>query len=503
MADLAGAIWAGITWDDLPTVGSGGLFRSAWSFLLGERQQGRALSTIDELFRSFAQANPDVTDDESRAAFAACIERIESEGLIRRLHFGGLVLLQAELLDDHAQTMLLAARARPGGLGSISEYEALTRQLGRADEESSSDPAQPGVLRIAAVEELLRQEIVLREAGEREATLTFPSEVTMRRPDFPGVQLKVTFAFEGAPQAVYARLAVRLAHSGLFLKAGLWRDTAVYGTAGGGMCGVYLGEPAEGRGELNVFCDERAAPGASSHFEAYVADYLDSMAVPGTRYRIPACEVCDSRQDAAVVRRMLDRGGAYVFCSNCGSRISLLDEEPSADTVAAVAEMKRNAEEQRDREVTAMQLRGKAETADFDVYLCYNAKDRDAVMAIGDRLKERGILPWLDIWEIRPGLRWQEHIERSIESIKSAAVFIGSGGAAPWRVLETEAVLKRFAADNRPVIPVLLEGNRGSPRLPVYMRSRHLVDLRDLTSDPFDELVREISASGPGQPPEQ
>jgi hypothetical protein len=31
-----------------------------------------------------------------------------------------------------------------------------------------------------------------------------------------------------------------------------------------------------------------------------------------------------------------------------------------------------------------------------------NSPDKKQVMAIGERLKERGILPWLDIWEIRP-----------------------------------------------------------------------------------------------------
>lgn len=501
IAELAEAIRTGIAWDALPVVSSSNMFTSVWRFVLNERDQGRALSTLDELFRSFAQAQPDVTDDdESRAAFETCIGRVESQGLIRRLHFGGLVLLQAELLDDYVQTMLLAARAEPDGLGFISEHEALNRRLEWADEELYGDPAQRGLLRIAAVEELLQQEIVLREINEQGEALTFPSEVTRRHPDLPGVQ--VTFAFEGAPQAIYARLAVRLAHSGLFRKAGLWRDAASYTATAGGMCGIYLREFEEGRGELAVFRDEQAAPQVSSQFEAYVADYLDSWAGPGIRYRIPTCQVCDYSQEAEAVRRRLDQGSTFTFCPNCGNRVSLLDEEPSTDTAAAVAEMKRNAEDQRDREVGATRLRGKIETSDFDVFLCYNAKDRQAVTAIGDRLKERGILPWLDVWEVRPGMRWQEELERRIKLVRSAAVFISPGSAGPWQSLEIEGLLTQLSRRSLPVIPVILEGRAGNPRLPGFLRTLNAVDMRNPVPDPFDQLVWGITGTRPGADPD-
>ena len=75
---------------------------------------------------------------------------------------------------------------------------------------------------------------------------------------------------------------------------------------------------------------------------------------------------------------------------------------------AAVAEMNRSADERRDQAAAALQLKGKIETGDYDVFLCHNSRDKEQVVAIGERLKERGILPWLDIWEIQPGRRWQQ-----------------------------------------------------------------------------------------------
>ena len=38
-----------------------------------------------------------------------------------------------------------------------------------------------------------------------------------------------------------------------------------------------------------------------------------------------------------------------------------------------------------------------ARTEHYDVFLCYNHKERDAVMAIAEQLKERNIKPWIDI----------------------------------------------------------------------------------------------------------
>src|ERR1022692_252940 len=77
-------------------------------------------------------------------------------------------------------------------------------------------------------------------------------------------------------------------------------------------------------------------------------------------------------------------------------------------------------------------------TGDYDVFLCYNSRDREHVLAIAKRLKERGILPWLDIWEIRPGTRWQKELQKNLKFVKSAAVFIGARGAGPWQELEAE-----------------------------------------------------------------
>jgi TIR domain len=63
------------------------------------------------------------------------------------------------------------------------------------------------------------------------------------------------------------------------------------------------------------------------------------------------------------------------------------------------------------------------------------------VQKIGERLQEEEILPWLDVWELRPGMPWQPALEEQINSIKSAAVFVGKSGRGPWQDMEIYALL--------------------------------------------------------------
>jgi hypothetical protein len=133
----------------------------------------------------------------------------------------------------------------------------------------------------------------------------------------------------------------------------------------------------------------------------------------------------------------------------------------------------------------------------YDVFLCYNSKDRRHVAAIAQRLRERGIRPWFDIWEIPPGARWQKELEKHLILIRSAAVFIGPKGTGPWQELEVESMLLHLARRGRPIIPVILDGRRGRPRLPAFLNLWHVVDMRERDPDPFEQLVWGITRQKP------
>ncbi|MCP4701561.1 MAG: toll/interleukin-1 receptor domain-containing protein [Gammaproteobacteria bacterium] len=138
-------------------------------------------------------------------------------------------------------------------------------------------------------------------------------------------------------------------------------------------------------------------------------------------------------------------------------------------------------------------------TNDFDVFLCHNSEDKPAVKQIGEELKKQGILPWLDEWELRPGLPWQPELEKQIKNIKAAAVFVGDSGMGPWQEQELNAFLREFVKRQCPVIPVLLPNAPKQPDLPVFLSGMTWVDFRAAASNPLQRLCWGITGKrGPG-----
>ncbi|MBV9617085.1 MAG: TIR domain-containing protein [Ktedonobacteraceae bacterium] len=134
-------------------------------------------------------------------------------------------------------------------------------------------------------------------------------------------------------------------------------------------------------------------------------------------------------------------------------------------------------------------LQEKIRAGKFDVFLCYNSVDREAVKNVGNNLKAQGILPWMDIWELRPGFPWQRAVEQQIRTSKSAAVFVGKNELGPWHRTEMEALLQQFQKRNCPIIPVLLPDATREQDLPVFLDGMSWVDFRRQDLDPLEELI--------------
>ncbi|MFL5591536.1 MAG: toll/interleukin-1 receptor domain-containing protein [Ktedonobacteraceae bacterium] len=195
-----------------------------------------------------------------------------------------------------------------------------------------------------------------------------------------------------------------------------------------------------------------------------------------------------------IVQSRLNLGLNWLNCPVCDQRISLLDREQplTAAPSPAVQQMDRAADTQRDRATAQTILEGKIKTGDFDVFLCHNGEDKLAVKEIGERLKERGILPWLDEWELQPGLPWQPLLEQQIKQIKSAAVFVGKNGRGLWQDMELYAFLRKFTkreGQKSPVIPVILPDCENAPELPTFLESMTWVDFRKQDPDPLERLI--------------
>ncbi len=108
---------------------------------------------------------------------------------------------------------------------------------------------------------------------------------------------------------------------------------------------------------------------------------------------------------------------------------------------------------------------------------------------IGEQLKEAGILPWLDEWELQPGQPWQDELERQIKQVKSVAVFLGPSGRGPWHNAEMRAAIDQFNTRECPVIPVILPDREGDPEWPLLLQSMHAIDFREPDPEPLKQLI--------------
>ena len=137
----------------------------------------------------------------------------------------------------------------------------------------------------------------------------------------------------------------------------------------------------------------------------------------------------------------------------------------------------------------------------FDVFLCHNSEDKPAVREISKKLAEKNIKPWLDEDQIRPGTSWQTALGQQIESIKSAAVFVGESGLGPWQNQEIQALLSQFVKRQCPVIPTVLPSAKATPDLPWTLGNLNWVDFRVTDLDPLDRLVWGITGEKPRDQP--
>ncbi len=493
--DLIATIQDSIEWEALPKVSSTELFQQIKGFLVDEKEAGRLLSTREDLYRAFLKTEdaPAETDDLP-AQFETCIGRVEARDLIRCLKFGDLVLLQPELLDAYASAMVNAAKDEPDGLGYLPEEVALAGTFPVSEDERIGNKEQEKLLLLATVEEMLAREIALREQTEDGLLLVFPSQFTREHPDMPEVEgQSVVLRFEGAILSVYATLAVRLSHSGIFNRDKMWRNAATYKANVGGICGMFFRELQEGEGELTLFFDPAASGQTQFQFEEYIHTHLKRRAIRDSiqRRRIFVCLECDTSITARQAELRRERGHNSIRCNVCDTEVSLLDrEERLAEApVSVVHEMDEAADAGRDLATAQIVLQGKIETGDFDVFLCHNSEDKDAVKEIGEQLMARGILPWLDEDELPPGRPWQRLLEEQIEQIKSAAVFVGEEGIGPWQQMELEAFLREFNRRGCPVIPVILPNAPKKPELPIFLRGMTWVDFRKIETKPLDRLI--------------
>src|SRR5262249_53227157 len=117
---------------------------------------------------------------------------------------------------------------------------------------------------------------------------------------------------------------------------------------------------------------------------------------------------------------------------------------------------------------------------------CHDSRDKHEVRLLAKKLREQGILPWVDENGILAGDQFSPQLEKAIDEAPAAAVLIGPHSLGGWQEQEYCAFLQRFVEYRKQkgksrliLIPVLLPGAPVEPELPVFLRGFNWVDFRN------------------------
>jgi hypothetical protein len=113
----------------------------------------------------------------------------------------------------------------------------------------------------------------------------------------------------------------------------------------------------------------------------------------------------------------------------------------------------------------------------FDVFLAYNSVDKPQVKEISNKLRERGLKPWLDEEQIPHGMLFHDEM---IPLIKSAAIIIGTQRLGKWQIMELRSLITKFVDRKIPVIPVLLPGVDNIPRDLLFLQELNWVKFEQI-----------------------
>jgi len=140
----------------------------------------------------------------------------------------------------------------------------------------------------------------------------------------------------------------------------------------------------------------------------------------------------------------------------------------------------------------------------YDVFLSHNGSDKSIVETLAKKLKESGLTPWLDEWDLIPGTPWMPAIEDALQKSHSCAVFVGRKGTGPWQLEEVRAAISKRVASAKGsfrVIPVMLPGAKRPQALPSFLLASTWVKFSRTIQNKraFGKLVSGILNISPGQ----
>jgi hypothetical protein len=265
---------------------------------------------------------PKFTEDE----FRAVVNLLHGPGVVWKLEFGDLVLLQPERINAYAAALVRKVRKHIDEIGVIPEAEVLAGELEYADMVRLPKDEEDIILRAMHLMVVDRDLCIRQHVPDGRTLLIFPSLYKQERPERPSHPLiLMAFWFEGHLDEIYATLVVRLHHTDAFKYHQLWLDAAEFESLTGEKIGLKMTRH-EGQGEITVFADGNVAEVSRLMFVRYVHEHLKARDPSCIRIRHYVCENCKQPfGDQAAIDRARLAKRLHIFCGDCGKKIILDD----------------------------------------------------------------------------------------------------------------------------------------------------------------------------------
>jgi len=482
--ELTHAIHSSIDWNKTPRVSSTKLFGFIKKFLTTVKNESNVPNAyVQELYAKFlkteeAPSPDDITDLYQQ--FEACIAHLEAQGIVR-IFSKGLILMQPELLGAYAAAIIKKAGENPKGLGTISERAIWNSELDISEDFKIQEKAVEQFFLLETVDDLLLHEIAFR-AGE---DLVFPSQFTTDAANIDTLNnIEITYHFEGAVMNIYAPLVVRLSRTKLFkiedpvhsnmvtfkIENIETKSKITYGSGG-----IAISETSDGRGTLHLFFDKKLGKLSRALLDKYVGEYLNERAVAGSveRHRKHRCVHCGYPVEETQREMLIKNDITELECLICAAKghphmmISL--EEPELSDVERntvrlrIADMDRQANQNRNKDRRDVLLRGKLHTENYDIFLAYNQADMSVhkeLKKFATQLIRRGIHLWHDPKNTPPERWYEDIIEKQIPKVRSIGILIGAAGLKGWDVEHLiQFILKAQSAGRNVIFIMMPEAN--------------------------------------------
>jgi len=344
--ELRNAIVRWINWDSIPWTTSPRIFKLLKDEILRLRDEGVVLLRMGELNQQLQMrlVGETFTIEEVRAV----VGLLAGPGLVCKLEFGDIVMLQPEWINKYAAAVIRSVRAHVGDIGVIDEAKVLAGELNYtfdiASQETNGenktvkiemqrlDPSDEAIVLRAMHQMFVDHGLCVREemeAGWRH--LIFPSYFKQELPTEPGhPPILVTYQFDGYAEEIYATLVVQLWRTKAFESGRLWRYAVDFKSPSGARLGLKMNRHEDKNPEICVYFDPDVQDDTKVTFIKYVHEHLLAKGSNVVRLRAFVCPYCGHPvRDAELAREILNEDGANaeIRCQQrkCDKRFSLWD----------------------------------------------------------------------------------------------------------------------------------------------------------------------------------